>query len=270
MLGKISMEDYRNERLFGPGIEDFMKFPSFESVEEERLHGKQRLAAAFRLAGRFGFMEGVAGHISYRDPELKDHFWTNPYGVHFRNINVSNLILANSNGEVVKGDYSIHKSHYYIHREVYKARPDVNAVAHVHSVNGRAWSVFGRLLDPLTQDSCHFHNDLALLDDYAGIVYEDEEGKMIANALKDKKAAILKHHGLLTVGQTIDAAAFWLITLERSCEVQLLAEAAGGVKPMDPETANLTASQMGREVDGWEGFQPLWHWIVKEEPDLLD
>ena len=63
--------------------------PSFSSVEEERLHRKQRLAAAFRMFSRAGFDEGVAGHITARDPELTDHFWVNPFGMHFTQIRVS-------------------------------------------------------------------------------------------------------------------------------------------------------------------------------------
>src|SRR5271167_2570725 len=75
--------------------------PKFTNVEDERLHRKQRLAGALRLFGRFGFSEGVAGHITARDPELTDHFWVNPFGVHFSHIRVSDLVLVNEHGEIV-------------------------------------------------------------------------------------------------------------------------------------------------------------------------
>src|SRR5438128_3937359 len=81
--------------------------PTFESVEEERLHRKQRLAAAFRLFARYGFDEGVAGHITARDPELTDHFWVNPFGVYFGHIRVSDLLLVNDQGDVVEGGRSV-------------------------------------------------------------------------------------------------------------------------------------------------------------------
>src|ERR1700679_2229035 len=77
--------------------------PTFASVEEERLHRKQKLAGALRLFGRFGFSEGVAGHITARDPELTDHFWVNPFAMSFRHVRVSDLILVNHEGEVVEG-----------------------------------------------------------------------------------------------------------------------------------------------------------------------
>src|SRR5256886_12710881 len=84
--------------------------PTFDSVEEERLHRKQRLAAGFRLFSRFGFDEGVAGHITARDPELSDHFWVNPFGMHFGHVRVSDLLLVNHLGDVVEGDWPVHNA----------------------------------------------------------------------------------------------------------------------------------------------------------------
>src|SRR5213595_3149111 len=78
--------------------------PHFDTVEAERKHRKQRLAAAFRLFAHFGYEEGVAGHITARDPERPDHFWVNPFGAPFAHIRVSDLILINHEGEVVEGN----------------------------------------------------------------------------------------------------------------------------------------------------------------------
>ena len=79
----------------------------FDSPEEERTYRKQRLAAGFRLFSKFGFDEGVAGHITARDPERLDHFWVNPFAMHFGQIRVSDLILVNHQGEVVEGDQPV-------------------------------------------------------------------------------------------------------------------------------------------------------------------
>src|SRR5229473_2161364 len=130
--------------------------PSFTNVAEERLHRKQKLAGAFRLFSRFGFDEGVAGHITARDPERTDHFWVNPFGVHFGQICVSNLILVNASGEVVEGKHPVNRAAFAIHSQVHHARPDVIAAAHAHSLYGKTWSSLGRLLDPHTKDSCAF------------------------------------------------------------------------------------------------------------------
>ena len=243
--------------------------PTFDSVEEHRTHLKQRLAAAFRLFGKFGFSEGVAGHITARDPELTDHFWVNPFAIDFSLITASDLILVNHDGEVVEGRWAVNAAAFAIHSQVHAARPDMNAAAHAHSVYGKAFSSLGRLLDPITQDVCAFHGDHALFDDYTGVVLDTEEGKRIAHALGDNKAAILRNHGLLTVGETVDEAAWWFITMERSCQAQLLASAAGTPVLIDPDMATLTETQVGSHTAGWLSFQPLYEQIVRAQPDLL-
>src|SRR5881397_523998 len=101
--------------------------PTFDSVEDERLHRKQRLAAAFRLFSKFGFDEGVAGHITVKDPEHADTFWVNPFGVHFSQIKVSNLIRVDHDGKTVEGGMPVNVAAYAIHSRVHKARPDVIA-----------------------------------------------------------------------------------------------------------------------------------------------
>jgi ribulose-5-phosphate 4-epimerase/fuculose-1-phosphate aldolase len=244
--------------------------PSFSSVEEERLHRKQRLAAAFRMFSKCGFDEGVAGHITARDPELTDHFWVNPFGMHFGQIRVSDLILVDDRGEVVEGGRPVNAAAFAIHSQVHRARPDVIAAAHAHSLYGKSWSTLGRLLDPITQDACAFYGDHALFDDYTGVVLDTEEGRRISGALGTRKAVILRNHGLLTVGESVDEAAWWFLTMERSCQAQLLAEAAGTPVLIDESAAELTASQVGSRIAGWFSFQPIWDRITREQPDLFD
>ena len=117
--------------------------PTFDSVQEERLHRKQRLAAAFRLFSKCGFDEGIAGHITARDPEHTDSFWVNPFAEHFGHIRVSDLIRVSSTGEVVEGDRPVNVAAFAIHSSVHAARPDVVAAAHAHSVYGKSWSSLG-------------------------------------------------------------------------------------------------------------------------------
>jgi len=251
-------------------IETASYLPTFDTIEEERLHRKQRLAAAFRLFGKFGFDEGVAGHITARDPEHLDHFWVNPLGMPFSHIRVSDLIRVNHEGEIVEGDALLNQAAFAIHSQVHAARPDVVAAAHAHSVHGKAWSSLRRTLDPLTQDSCAFYDDHALFDDFTGVVLDLEEGKRIGHALGDAKAVILANHGLLTVGHSVDEAAWWFITMERTCQAQLLAEAAGDPVSIDPANAALTATQVGSHLSGHFSFSPLWDKITREQPDLFD
>jgi len=249
--------------------------PSFATVAEERLHRKQRLAAGFRLFSKFGFDEGVAGHITARDPEHTETFWVNPFGVHFSQVKVSNLIRCDHEGNVVEGDFPVNTAAFVIHSRVHGARPDVIGAAHSHSMHGRAFSTLGCELAPLTQDSCAFYKDHAIYDDFGGVAVELDEGERIARALGQRKAAILANHGLLTVGHTVDEAVWWFITMERSCQVQLLAEAASARSGKPPRTiseasAEQSARIVGTPFAGWFQFQPLYARIVKEQPDLLD
>ncbi len=244
--------------------------PQFASIEQERRHRKERMAASFRLFAKFGYDEGVAGHITARDPELTDHFWVNPLGMYFGQIRVSDLVLVNGEGEVVEGNRTVNRAAFAIHSQVHAARPDVVAAAHAHSMYGKSWSTLGRLLDPLTQDACAFYEDHGLFDDYTGVVFDPEEGARLAKSLGQHKAVILRNHGLLTVGENVDAAAWWFITMDRCCQSQLLAEAAGSPISIDPEHARVTRQQVGSQKAGWFQFQPMWDMITKEQPDLFD
>jgi ribulose-5-phosphate 4-epimerase/fuculose-1-phosphate aldolase len=236
----------------------------------ERLQRKQKLAAAYRLFAKFNFDEGVAGHITVRDPEESDRFWVNPLGRYFGHMRARDLVLVNHAGEIVEGSGPINRAAFAIHSEVHKARPDVMAAAHAHSSGGKAFSSLHRLLSPLTQDACAFFEDHGIHREFSGVVSALDEGQRIAAAVGKGKAAILANHGLITVGGSVDEAAWWFITMERSCAAELAARAAGEVTPIPDEVARHTRDQIGNAMVGWLSFQPLYNRIVQEEPDLLE
>ena len=243
----------------------------FFSPEDAREHRKKMLVASFRLFDRFGFNEGVAGHITARDPERLDHFWVNPFGVDFGSIKISDLILCNHKGEVVEGKYSVNRAAFAIHSQVHEARPDVVAAAHAHSIYGKAFSCLSKKLEPLTQDACAFFEDHGLYADYGGVANDIEEGQRIAEAVGKCKAAILQNHGLITVGQSVEEAVWWFITMERSCQAQLLAEATGSKKhAIDRETALKVRADIGYPIAGLYQFQPLLQKIQREIPNIYE
>nr|MDT0664398.1 class II aldolase/adducin family protein [Micromonospora sp. DSM 115978] len=223
--------------------------PTFDSVEDERLHRKQRLAAGFRVLGRYGFNEGVAGHASVRDPDpdLADHYWVNAYGQSFRQVTVSDLCLVDPDGNVVAGPDAggrnlVAFAAITIHSSVHEARPDVVSAVHSHGLYGRTWAALGRPLAPISQDACAFYGDEGLLDDYTGVVLAAEEGKRLAQALGGGKAVLLRNHGVLTAGHSVDEAFWWHLSYERCAQSQLMAEAAGSPPHViPPEAAALTA-----------------------------
>ncbi|MEX2626863.1 MAG: class II aldolase/adducin family protein [Ilumatobacteraceae bacterium] len=245
--------------------------PTFETVEEERSHRKAKLAGALRVFGRLGFGEGVAGHITVRDPEFGDHFWVNPFGVSFRHIRSSDLILVNHGGDVVYGSHPVNRAAFVLHAAIHAARPDVNAAAHAHSTYGKAFSSLGIPLAPLTQDACAFYGDHTVIADQGGaVVFEVDAGREFAAKFPTGKAAIHQNHGLFTVGETVDAAAFWFTTMERNCQAQLAAMAAGDPIEVRDTYARYTFEQTGHPFAGWLQFQPLWQEICRTDPELFD
>lgn len=251
----------------------FVSPPTFENKEEERQFKLGKLAAAYRIFGKYGLDEGVAGHLTLRDPILKDHFWVNPFGIAFTQMTVSDLLLISPSGDIVAGgkpDRQLYnQAAFAIHHAIHSARPDVEAACHSHSLYGRAFSTLGIKLDITTQDACAFHDDLGLYTGFGGVALADEEGQRIAEALGDKKAVILQNHGLLTTGPSIEAAVWWFISLESLCRIQLLADAAAtgrGIRPIivGDDEAKFTYKTTGSGFAGWAQAQPYFDKIHEE------
>ena len=198
------------------------KPPVFATFAEERRHRKERLAGAFRLFSRYGFDEGVAGHITARDPEYADHFWVNPFGVRVGQIRVLDLILVDQHGEVVEGNYPSTRRPSRFTRGQRAAGGGSGGARALDPRQGVV--VVGRLLDPITQDACAFYEDHGLFDDFTGVVYETSEGDRIARRWA-RQGGDSSQSRNPDGGDDGDAAAWWFITMEHSCQAQLMAEA---------------------------------------------
>lgn len=216
-----------------------------------------------------GFNEGAAGHITVRDPILHDHYWMNPFSVHFSSITVSKLVLVTPEGYVhptLGAQLPINAAGYWIHSAIHKARPEINSIGHCHSVHGKAWSAFGRPVEVTNQDSCLFYDNLAVYKSFGGVVLAGEEGARIAAALGPKnRCAILQNHGLLTLGDTVDEVGYYFALLDKQCHVQLMQEAAeaNGIKKnlIDPVDAAFTAATLQHPT--------AVHFSIKSELDLI-
>ncbi|KAK4890904.1 hypothetical protein LTR27_010477 [Elasticomyces elasticus] len=225
-----------------PGI------PQFPTFGQHRQWMLEKMALSFRVFARKGYTAGLAGHISVRDPEWPHTFWMNPLAKHFGLMKASDMILVDYAGKPIGGNTSspANGAGFQIHSAIHQRRPDVMAAAHTHSPHGLAWSPFGRRLEMLTQDAAYVYGEAqgvynvspdmsarkdACADcptqDFGGVVFTEEEGVKIGDALGPKgKALILQNHGLVTVGHTVDEACFLMTLMERCCQVQLLADAA--------------------------------------------
>jgi ribulose-5-phosphate 4-epimerase/fuculose-1-phosphate aldolase len=265
----------KRESIYQPEQEGlvFPEIPRFATVAEERRHRQERLAAACRAFAVHGLDYGFAGHLTVRDPEHPELYWTNPMAVHFSQVKVSNLICADHSGKVVEGRHAINRAGFVLHAAVHQMHRDIVAMCHAHTVYGVAYAALGKPIPPVTQDAAVFFEDHVVIADEGGkVAVEEDAGHKVAAAFKGVKAAIHQNHGLLTCSRhSIDAAAFWFIALERLCHQQLMIDASGvPPKPVPAEKARYSREHVGNEFIGWLHFQPMWEQLVQAQPDLLD
>uniref|UniRef100_A0A0W0F892 Putative arad-like aldolase/epimerase n=1 Tax=Moniliophthora roreri TaxID=221103 RepID=A0A0W0F892_MONRR len=267
----------------------YPSIPTFEDKYEEREWMKGHLAAAFRYWGKLGFNEvGIAGHITLRDCVKPDHFWSVclPYrllvgvtemgliqdeSLRKTLLDDNDLVLVDAEGRPTPegAQLPINTAGFYIHSAIHKARPDVVAAAHCHSFYGKSWSVFGRPIDILQQDSCAFVDNLSVYNSYGGVVLAAEEGENIAKALgPTNKSCILRNHGLLTLGNTIDECIYLFALLEKTCQMQLMVEAAAanGIPKVciDDDDAKYNAATQKDPAVLYAHFQSEYELLVKE------
>jgi ribulose-5-phosphate 4-epimerase/fuculose-1-phosphate aldolase len=184
------------------------------------------LAACYRLVALFGWDDLVFTHISVRVSD--DRFLINPYGMLFDEIKASTLVKVDKRGEKVEeSPYPINPAGFVIHSAIHEVRHDVGCVLHLHTTAGIAVSAQRRGLLPISQQATIALASLGY-HDYEGIALRDEEKPRLVKDLGDKDALILRNHGLLTVGQTVADAFVAMYNLQRSCEIQLAAQAGGG------------------------------------------
>jgi len=264
---KVSIYQPDQEGLIFPEI------PRFNSFAEERQYRKEHLVAATRAFAMHGFDYGFAGHLTVRDPERPELYWTNPMCVPFSQVKVSNLALADHQGRVVEGRHAINRAGFVLDAAVHEAYPDIVAMCHAHTIYGTAWCATGRPLDMLSQDATAFYGCHAVVTASAGTVaVETESGESVAQQIGRNRGILHQNHGLLTTSRhSIDDAAFWFIALERCCKVQLQVEASG-VKPklLSDETAEYSRKHVGSDFIGWLAFQTLFSQIAATQPDMFE
>lgn len=243
--------------------------PVFETKEAERRHIRERLAGACRILGRRGLSEGLLGHVTVRDPEFADRFWVNPIGIPMHRVKASLLVQVDHQGRILQGEGAVNPVGLLLHTALHRARPDVAAVCHAHARAASTWAALERPLDPITQDASVFHGQQALIR-APRLVRDVESAERFAQAFGDKRVAIHAGHGIFTTGASVDEAAWWFVLMNRCCDDQLRAEAAGTPTRYADEDAAWLASTLGSPRFAWLSFQTLWDDIVQSDPDLRD
>jgi len=226
-----------------------MPASNLRAADEKNL--RRDLAAAYRLAARFGWDDTLYTHFSVRLPGAGERFLLNPFGLMFNEVCASDLIVVDLEGQVVDGDARYNPAGFTIHSAVHMAREDAHCVIHTHTLAGMAVAACEQGLLMLNQISTEFYQSVGY-HPYEGVAFNHEERSRIQAALGDNMALILRHHGLLSVGATVADAFCIMYYLNRACEIQLaaaqLAGLAGPVTRIAP-AISAHARQQFRRVE---------------------
>ena len=221
--------------------------PALDEMDEER-RIRTELACAYRLVEHFGWTELIYGHLTMRLPGSDHRFLINPFGLAYDEVTASNLIEIDLDGNVVNGDHEANFAGFVIHSAIHMADNDNHCVMHTHTRAGMAVAALEEGLLPISMAATTFFGEIAY-HDYEGVsLYLDERGRLL-EALGDRKAMILRNHGLLTVGSTVPEAFSRLYRLERACQIQIDAAAAGTLRVLGDDVA----AKSGRDTNAFAG-----------------
>ncbi len=212
-------------------------------VSPEEWEIRVKLAACYRLIAHFGWDDLIFTHISAKVPG-SEHFLINPYGKMFHEITASSLVKVDLNGnKVLPFADDINPAGYTIHSAIHEVRSDVYCVLHTHTPAGIAVSAQKQGLLPISQQSLFVLASLAY-HAYEGVALDHDEKARLQKDLGSATFLILPNHGLLTAAATVEDAFLGMYTLQRACEIQVLAQAGGGELTYVPQAVLDGAKQM--------------------------
>ncbi len=192
---------------------------------------RQKLIDAGLILEAEGQGDLARGHVSIRVPGDPTHFYMKPHSFGFDEITMENMVTCNLDGVKVAGGGRRH-SEVYIHSEIFKSRPDVMSVIHAHPTHAVALSATGKALRSISQPSVAFADGLPYYTDTIDLIRTQEMGAGVARALGACKAVLMRNHGVAVVGASVEESTILAIMLDNACQIQLLADAAGGIGPV--------------------------------------
>lgn len=220
------------------------------NISPEEWQARIDLAAAHRIGAASGWSQLIYNHFTLRVPDAPGHFLIKPNDLMFEEVTASSLIKLDLNGRPVDESGNINSAGFAIHSAVLNARPEINAVAHIHTDVGMAISAHPQGLRFITQGALRFYNQMSY-HEYSGLE-EADECESLQSDLGDKKAMILKHHGLLTCGENMAEALSLMRYLYDACKSQLLLEAAAAPETVKQPTPEVCV----RSAERWDNYGP--------------
>ena len=222
------------------------------SVNPAEWEMRVKLAAAYRLVDHFGWTEQIYGHLTARVPGPEDHFLINPWGLNYDEVTASNLVKIDVDGNVVgPAANGVNFAGFIIHSAIHMTRSEENLVVmHTHTRAGMAVAAGEDGVLPISMFSTVFHNRIGYHEYEGASLYPDERERIVAS-LGPHKALILRNHGLLVVGRTVAECFLRLYRLERACQIQVDAAAAGRLH-LIPDNV---AARSSDDLDSYQGMQ---------------
>jgi len=212
-------------------------------ISEAERKARVELAAAYRIFDMLGWVELIFNHITLRVPGPQKHFLINPFGLHYREITASNLVLIDIDGNAVREtEWPVNRAGFVLHSAIHSSVERAHCIMHTHTTTGSAVAC---LKDGLSHDNFYgamLHGRVAY-HDFEGITVEPGEKERLLRDIGDKPAVILRHHGLLAWGSTVPEAFLMMWTLQRACDVQIAASQAGAVQPIRREVFEQTVRE---------------------------
>lgn len=232
---------------------------------------RQELAAVYRLLAHFRMTDLIFTHVSVRIPGPDEHFLINPYGLLFEEITASNLVKIGLDGELIEpSEFQVNPAGFVIHSAVHAAREDAHCVLHTHTKAGCAVAASEHGLLPVNQIALEFYGRVGY-HDYEGIALDLAERERIVDDLGKHPALILRNHGLLTVGATPAQAFLRMFYLDKACDIQVTAQAAGPLRLPSNEVAEFTAGQFAADGDGYDlAWAALLRLLDRTQPDYTN
>lgn len=239
---------------------------NFQQPDRRTLH--EKLVLGCRILGAEAHWQGgLAGQITARG-EKPGTYWTLQFGIGADEARPEHLLLVDDDLRTLDGQ-SLPNPAARFHLWVYRQRPDVQCIVHTHPPAVSALCTIGQPLIVANMDATPFFDNCSFLEEWPGLPIADSEGDIIAKALGARGALLLAHHGLLTVGKTVEEAIVLAVWLEQAAEAQLRATAAGTMRPVDHDLAAESRDFLLKpEITGLT-FQYFARRALRQDPDCL-
>jgi ribulose-5-phosphate 4-epimerase/fuculose-1-phosphate aldolase len=214
-------------------------------ITEAERKARVELAAAYRIFAMLGWTEMIFNHITVRVPGPEVRFLINPFGLHYSEVKASNLVLIDMEGNPVRETgWPVNRAGFVIHSAIHGSIPHAHCVMHTHTTTGLAVACLEEGLSPHNFYGAMLVGKVAY-HEFEGVTVEPGERERLVRDIGDKPAVILRNHGLLAWGPSVPEAFMMLWTLQRACDVQIAASAAGAIHPIRPEVFPQTVREGG-------------------------